>query len=1538
MNKNDIIKKYIVEFLHVNDEANNRMMDLYGSGRANSITINICDRISNQEKLYDRIVNRIKARYGRPANTALRDSSLQGTVGNVDDVNVLDWAIFKYEDVDNDYKLKLLNKLANSSLAELKQKGVNSLFMSVGAIEWDIPDPDDSQKTIKITTPLLIFPIKLNRAQGLMPVMVEFVADDIRLNPCLIEKIGRVYNFELAEKFPSPRLVEGSVDIDALDIVDYFARVNTFIGENFRDSRREFKLLNNNIAISNFNSLDIAMYYDLINHQKQLEDSQMIEKLFSSVERIDNEQVVAPLITLPADSVQEKILSRAVNGDDMIIKGPPGTGKTLTIANLIASLMGAGKKVMFVSAKTSALAEVCNKLPECLRPFVLELFCESEAEAANFSVTDLTNSLRRARDAEPVKDENLLKHEIQGYKNRKNEASDYIRSYKEYYFTNPNPVSGRAFYATINKALKYEGDPQLRGAFIGRTSKISVEDYNKMQGAVELCETNLNHITNNGEKIAVDGPWYDAETTVTPLMIEGEINEVVAGLKVISSKIRQFLKDLGINDKDGVIKIALFMSIIEAELTKEEINKIIVGNVRHSLLQNLKDMTVEYYLDSERKSYLEEAIKDKLTLTSLDEETVVNTIKALGENAKTNKSVNELREIKGSIEKMNLAVEESCDIVLDVFESYNQKANELAKIEEEIDGLIVVVGKQRDVRKELFEQHSETLARLAQRDVQKFSIFEGKAKKAYEEIAKLPISKKPTINDVTKACELYEMIKTKENEKKEVFNRFVEMFGEEITEEDVNKVQSFISLGTNKSEQKEILNNLLKEALLVEKARGMITSSLERVENELNNKNSTDLAECLKYAFERAKIGELFGQVCAELGLGKDKEFTDLEDANTIVSLRELAEYFVYNQTRVDTICEFIKEKDNILNGLIQLRAFAQKYNLNPKYTFIGSLTLVDIDRFIEDIPDARISNACQQLKQTMEEDDLGCFKSFLDYFATGKSRLPRRGELNMSQLLEYAYYNACTIDTEGELTKNGGAVYDGTMLRAMEKNLISSSSMLARSQAKYIAHKLSIKDKTSPKYAFLNNEKPANISARVFFKQNASAILSLARCVVLSPYSVSVFMKPQEYFDYDVLIVDEASQLHAREILPCSIRAKQVVLVGDQNQMPPITYFQRKDDNTSKEDDETEGSNMSQADSILDLAIKNKSIATAELLCHYRSRNESLIAYSQKKYYDGMTTFPTANPEVDGRGLIDVYVEGSHVNGENIVEAKKVVELIEQHFETYFDEEAQMLRESLGVVVFGKSQLECITKLIDKRDIRNKINAARANTRDNPDKTYFITAVDAVQGQEIEHLIISLTYCKKSADGTVKQSFGMLNRTDNGERLGERIFNVAVTRAIKSLTFVHSVKSSEITHKNLSHLREYLEMLENLGSKKDEAQPKFVSNKDKVDEFALSIKRAISELISDEDRIVYGYGVTEKSLRIPIVILNKEKTHAELGIFCETDIKDGERYTDTWVNYPETLEVRNWTLHRMYIHDWYFNHDVELRALQNAVQPFITE
>lgn len=1538
MNKNDIIKKYIVEFLHVNDEANNHMMDLYGNGRANSITINICDHISNQETLYDRIVNRIKSRYGKPANTALRDSSLQGTAGNVDEINVLDWSIYRNEGADNETKLKLLNKLANSSLAELKQKGVNSLFMSVGAIEWDIPDPDDSQKTISITTPLLIFPIKLNRAQGLMPVMVEFVADDIRLNPCLIEKIARVYNSELSEKFPSPKLVEGSVDIDSLDIVDYFARVNTFIGENFRDSRREFKLLNNNIAISNFNSLDIAMYYDLINHQKQLEDSQMIEKLFSSVERIDNEQVVTPLITLPADTVQEKILARAVNGDDMIIKGPPGTGKTLTIANLIASLMGAGKKVMFVSAKTSALAEVCNKLPECLRPFVLELFCESEAEAANFSVVDLTNSLRKARDAEPVRDENLLKHEIQSYKNKRDEAYNYLNSYKEYYFTNPNPVSGHAFYATINKALKYEGDPQLRGAFIGRTSRITVEDYNKMQSVVELCETNLNHITNNGEKIAVNSPWYNAETTVTPLMIEDEINEVVAGLKVISSKIRQFLKDLGINDKDGVIAISLFMKIIEAEFSRDDINKVIVGNVRHTLLQSLKDMTLEYYFDKERNLYLTEAIKDKLTLTSYDEETVVKTIKALGEKAKTNKSVNELREIKGSIEKMNLAVEESCDIVLGVFESYNKKTQELAKVEEEIDGLIVVVGKQREARKELLEQYSETLARLAQRDVQKFSIFEGKAKKAYEEIARLPINKKPTINEVTKACSLYENKKTIEREKQEIFNRFVEMFGDEITEEDVNKVQSFISIGEDKPSQKAILDNLLNEAILAEKARGMITSSLERVESELDNKKTSELAECLKYALERAKIEKLYGQVCAELGLGRDREFTDLENANTIVALRELTGYFVYNQTRVDTICEFIKEKENILNGLVRLGKFAQKYNLNPKYIRFASLTLVDIDRFIEDIADARISNACQQLKQAMEDDDYGCFKSFLEYFATGKSRLPRRGELNMSQLLEYAYYNACTIDTEGELTKSGGAVYDGTMLRAMEKNLISSTAMLARSQAKYIAHKLSVKEKTSSKYAFLNNERPANISARVFFKQNASAILSLARCMVLSPYSVSVFMKPQEYFDYDVLIVDEASQLHAREILPCAIRAKQVVLVGDQNQMPPITYFQRKDNGSSKEDDEIEGSNMSQADSILDLALKNKSIATAELLCHYRSRNESLIAYSQKKYYDSMTTFPTANPEKDGRGLIDVLVDGSHVNGENIVEAKKVVELIEQHFDTYFDEEAQMLRESLGVVVFGKSQLECISKLIDKSWVKGKINVARANATENPDKTYFITAVDAVQGQEIEHLIISLTYCKRSADNTVKQSFGMLNRTDNGERLGERIFNVAVTRAIKSLTFVHSVTSSEITHKNLSHLREYLEMLESLGSKKDEAQPKFVSNKDKVDEFALSIKRAISELISDEDRIVYGYGVTEKSLRIPIVILNKEKTHAELGIFCETDIKDGERYTDTWVNYPETLEVRNWALHRMYIHDWYFNHDVEVRALQNAVQPFITE
>ncbi|MBQ8839789.1 MAG: DUF4011 domain-containing protein [Clostridia bacterium] len=1531
MNKNEVLNKYIIEFLHVEEESTNRMMDLYGTGKSSNLTIELGDTMPDQTRLYCRIARIIKERIGRPAGIALRDSSPQKGVGNFDEINILDWTISKYENADLDTKVKLLTKMANSSLAELKQKGVNSLFLSVGAIKWDVPDPDDNTRFVSITTPLLIFPIKLVRSGNAMPYCIEFVADDIRLNPCLIEKIARVYSRETADKLPLPVATEGAVNIAELDVEQYFASINTFIGESFRDARREFALQSNKIAISNFNSIDIAMYYDLINHKKELESSRMIEKLFTSVDRVDNEIIEKPLITLPADTVQEGILARAVNNDDLIIKGPPGTGKTLTIANLVASLMGAGKKVMFVSAKTSALAEVCNKLPEHLRPFVLELFCESETEAASFNVNDLIASLRKARDAEPVKDIGLLKQEIQGYQNSKKDAVRYLDAYKRFYFTDPNPFTGRAFYSTINNALVYNGNPRLREAFIGRTSRITVEDYNKMHGKVELCEANLNNITNNGEKIATLSPWYDAEIAVSPTAIEGEINDIKETLRDISEKITAFMKELGIEDKRDEISLALFSRIVEADISKDNIQRIIEGSIRPSVMQALKEKTRELVTNDLLNECFNYVVKNKITIKTDDEQGLSGLLDELGQ-ASSNKSAKELLEIKSAIEKMNLAVSDSCDVVLDVFESYSKKDEELDEAQRALDLLVPVVGKQREARYELLNTHSQTLSKYSKKDMKKFSLFEGKAKKAYEEISRLPIGKVPTINEVTKACEIFDGFKVIEAEKKQIFTRFVEMFGDEVTEKDVASVEEFISGCESREEKKKLLRSLLEESRLVEETLGLVTSPLERVSEELKCKTADELADVVLGAIERAKIEKLYETACKELGLVGMDELVSLETPETIICIKELSEYIVLNDTRATAIFEFIKQRDDVGKGLIKLERMAMKYGLNPIYRSISKLTLVDIDRFVEDIGDARISNACLQLKATMDEDNIGCLRSFLEFFALGIVKLPRRDEINMTQLFEYAYFNACTIDGENKLTKERASVFDGTALRAMEKNYIASNTMLARAQARYIAHQLCVSNKHDPKYAFLNNERPVRTNARVFFKENAKAILSLARCVVLSPYSVSVFMKPKEYFDYDVLIVDEASQLPARVILPCAIRAKQVVLVGDQNQMPPILYFVRKDNASADEDDEEECNNIQQVDSILDLAIKNKSIDAVGLVCHYRSNNESLIAYSQKRYYDDMTTFPTANPEKDGKGLVDVFVDGGHAGGVNMVEANKVVELIEKHFDEYYDEDAKMLRESLGVVVFGQKQLACIDKLLDKSPVRSKINLARANTKENPDKTYFITAVDGVQGQEIEHLIISLTYCKRDAHGVVKQSFGMLNRVGNGERLGERIFNVAVTRAIKSLSFVHSVHSYEITKPSLSHLREYLEMLEALGNKNEDTAPKFVSNMDKVDQFALSVQAEISKLISDKERIVYGYGVTEKSLRIPIAILSKDKTHASLAIFCETDITDGDRYVDSWVNYPETMEGRGWKLHRMYIHDWYFNHEAELKALKNAI------
>ena len=209
-------------------------------------------------------------------------------------------------------------------------------------------------------------------------------------------------------------------------------------------------------------------------------------------------------------------------------------------------------------------------------------------------------------------------------------------------------------------------------------------------------------------------------------------------------------------------------------------------------------------------------------------------------------------------------------------------------------------------------------------------------------------------------------------------------------------------------------------------------------------------------------------------------------------------------------------------------------------------------------------------------------------------------------------------------------------------------------------------------------------------------------------------------------------------------------------------------------------------------------------------------------------------------------------------------------------------------------------------------------------EKLIFFKTIEKVQGQEINHLILSMTYGRRE-NGAIYQHFGELN---NG-KLGQCIFNVAVTRAKRSITVIHSIKASDLDSERIQFIKEYLSMAENFSDEKRQ----FVSQ-EPGEGFLRSVGNFIASCGISEDRIVYNYGVTEDSVRIPIAILSEDKERALMGIWCEWMLAKKTEYLDYNARYFNTLRYRGWKLYRAFAHDWIDNTAAE----QDRLRAFIME
>lgn len=302
--------------------------------------------------------------------------------------------------------------------------------------------------------------------------------------------------------------------------------------------------------------------------------------------------------------------------------------------------------------------------------------------------------------------------------------------------------------------------------------------------------------------------------------------------------------------------------------------------------------------------------------------------------------------------------------------------------------------------------------------------------------------------------------------------------------------------------------------------------------------------------------------------------------------------------------------------------------------------------------------------------------------------------------------------------------------------------------------------------------KKRKHMPLRKLFNAVPSVLQRLKPCIMMSPLSVSTYLQ-SETLKFDLVIFDEASQVFPWDAIGAIYRGNQLIVAGDDKQLPPTSFFSRSDVDSEEEEDD-----IADFESILSLC-KSVNMPNKRLKWHYRSRREPLIAFSNRHFYDGdLVTFPSVR-DASGDAVRLEFVEGGRwIERKNQLEAKRVAELVVEHYRNKPD-------KSLGIIAFNASQQAAIEDAIyELRRTSSIVDALLSGPFHEP---MFVKNLENVQGDERDVILLSFGYGKNEA-GKFLKNFGPLSKPG-----GERRLNVAVTRAREAVTLVASVRSADM-------------------------------------------------------------------------------------------------------------------------------------------------
>ena len=428
------------------------------------------------------------------------------------------------------------------------------------------------------------------------------------------------------------------------------------------------------------------------------------------------------------------------------------------------------------------------------------------------------------------------------------------------------------------------------------------------------------------------------------------------------------------------------------------------------------------------------------------------------------------------------------------------------------------------------------------------------------------------------------------------------------------------------------------------------------------------------------------------------------------------------------------------------------------------------------------------------------------------------------------------------------------------------------------------------------------------FFAEVPGLFAKVAPCLLMSPITVARYLQAEPDL-FDLVVFDEASQLPTCEAVGALARAKSAVIVGDPKQLPPTSFFSSgyvDEENLDTED----------LESILDdcLAL---SIPEKHLNWHYRSKHESLIAFSNIMYYGNrLCTFPS--PDALESHVRLVLCDGVYDRGftkRNKAEAEALVSEVVRRLS-----DPKLSRSSIGVVTFSTAQQDYIERRLSEALSKRRLEEA-AYEREEP---LFVKNLENVQGDERDVILFSVCYGPDSS-GRVALNFGPLNQAGGWRRL-----NVAVSRAREEMLVFSSMTSSMIdltktNSRGVAGLKAFLEFAEKGKTSLAIDAGELQAGRDGIGKY---IAR---ELESYDYDCRAGLGVSE--FKIDCAVLDpRDPKRFILAVLCDGAAAARSSCKDRNILQVQTLKRNNWNVMRVFTVNFFNNPKREVKRIKEML------